>query len=276
MHLSFVQPHPPLVPLDHYFQRYLNKDIPDATLGDWCPQYQGQSRPANAATGPFDPGIIRRATAGYYALINHIDDCLAALLDQWRGYGSPDANDPLYIIFSSDHGEMLGDHQLFRKSLGYEASANVPFFISGHPKGPDNPSQSDELVCWEDIAPTILDLAGVDIHPSMEGHSLKPILEGNAFRSSRDHIFGQCGGGHHNLWIVTQEWKYLWFPKTNEEQLFHLKEDPTESHDLSGDHSQIQAMRDLMHEHTKNRDDLEYDHSQLQPCRNQPPKIFWP
>src|SRR5690606_15077088 len=133
LHLSFVQPHPPLTPLDPYFRLYLDKDLPGARLGDWAPPFSGSERgiAPDSPTGPFDPGIIRRATAAYYALITHVDHCIAAILDQWMGYRSPGVRDPLYILFSSDHGEMLGDHQLFRKSLGYEASARVPFFITG-------------------------------------------------------------------------------------------------------------------------------------------------
>lgn len=275
LHLSFVQPHPPLVPIGHYFDRYLGKELPPAHLGTWCPPYRGELRLADSATGPFDPEIIRRATAAYYGMINHIDDCIASILERWRGYGSPDAHDPLYILFSSDHGEMLGDHQLFRKSLGYESSARVPFFVTGQGV-PVHSTPSKELVCWEDIAPTILDLAGVGIPDCMEGISLAPLLRGENLPASRDHIFGQCAGHHHNLWIVTPQWKYLWFPSTNEEQVFDLTNDPYETRDVSGESPAIQELRGLMRHHVGGRDDLAYEPALLKPCANRPPKIFWP
>jgi len=275
LHLSFFYPHPPFVPLNHYLQRYLAKDIPPPILGDWCAQGAPGVTAPTSPTGPFDPEIMRRATAGYYALVNHIDDCIAHVLEQWLGYGTPDHNAPYYLMFSSDHGEMMGDHQLFRKSLGYEASARVPFFITGA-HVPIKPDTLDQLVCWEDVAPTLLDLAGVKIPESMDGVSLAPLLRGEPLAEKRDHLFGQCNGAHHNLWIVTARWKYLWFPTTNEEQLFDLKADPNECHDLSGESPALAEMRDLLASHVKNRADLSYDPAQLKPCANRPPKVFWP
>ncbi len=275
LHLSFVHPHPPLVPLDHYLQRYLAKDIPPAVLGEWCSKQTGGVIAPHSATGPFDSEIIRRATAAYYALINHIDDCIAHVLEQFAGYGSPDSRAPYYLLFSSDHGEMLGDHHLFRKSLGYEASARVPFFISGA-NVPIKSAGMDELVCWEDIAPTLLDLAGVEVPRSMDGVSLAPLVRGQALKQSRDHLFGECGGGYHNLWIVTKKWKYLWFPKTNEEQLFDLEQDPNECRDLSGESPVLAEMRRLLAGHVADRKDLSYGLAKLKPCANRPPLVFWP
>lgn len=275
LHLSFFHPHPPFVPLEHYLNRYLDKALPDPVVGEWSPAYSGEITQADSATGPFDPAMMRRAKAGYYALINQIDDLVAMVLEQWFQYHAPGASDPLYILFSSDHGEMLGQHQLFRKSLGYEASARVPFFLSGRNIHLPNIT-SDELVCWEDIAPTLLDLAGVEIPPSMEGISLAPLIRGERTAQQRDHIFGQCSGHHHNLWIVSDRWKYLWFPKTNEEQLFDLRHDPNECRDLSEESSALAEMRQRMAPHVAGREDIQYDPTLLRPCRNQPPKAFWP
>lgn len=274
LHLSFFHPHPPLVPLGFYFDRYLAKDLPPPMLGDWCVPGPGKIESPESATGPFDPAVMRRATAAYYALINHIDDCIAHVLERWTGYGSPESGAPLYILFSSDHGEMRGDHQLFRKSLGYEASARVPFFLSGHNVSLPA-TASDALVCWEDIAPTLLDLAGVDVPVSMEGRSLAPLLRGEKNPQPRDHIFGQCGGHFHNLWITTSRWKYLWFPKTSEEQLFDLQHDPGENQDLSAESSALGDMRAAMQAHVRGRADLSYRLEDLKPCGNRPPRIFW-
>lgn len=273
LHLSFFHPHPPLVPLDHYFQRYLDKELPPAVLGDWCAQGEPGVRSPDSATGPFDPAIIRRATAAYYALINHIDDCIAHVLDRWTGYGAAEAREPLYILFSSDHGEMRGDHQLFRKSLGYESAARIPFFLSGQ-NVPLPAAGSDELVCWEDIAPTLLDLAGVEIPGSMEGVSLAPLVRGERGLRTRDHVFGQCRGHFHNLWVTTARWKYLWFPQTNEEQLFDLANDPAERHDVSGEGPELAEMRNLLAAHVRGRDDLDYRRENLVPCGNRPPRVF--
>ncbi len=277
LHLSFTHPHPPLVPPRDYFERYLQKEVGDATVGKWAPAFQNDQPPVNAASaiGPFDPAIIRRARAAYFALINHIDDCIAFVLERWMEYGNPRVKEPLYVLFSSDHGEMLGDHQLFGKSRGYEASAHVPFFLSGY-NVPIVRGRCHDLVCWEDIAPTLLDLAGIPVPTSMDGRSLMPTVLGQASPlPSRDHLFGECGGSLHNLWIVAGAWKYLWFPKTNEEQLFHLEEDPHETEDRSSDRSALEPLRERMTAATARRTDLAYDRERLHPCEGRPPHIFW-
>ncbi|MET3870972.1 sulfatase-like hydrolase/transferase [Puniceicoccus vermicola] len=275
LHLSFFHPHPPFIPLKHYFDRYLEKDLSGPVIGEWAKQGEDARAAPDAVAGPFDEGTMKRAKAAYYALINHIDDCIAHILEQWTNL--PDVgNDPLYIIFSSDHGEMLGDHHLFRKSQGYEASAHVPFFLSGI--NVDLPSmETDDFVSWEDVAPTLLDLAGVVIPPSMDGRSLVSYLDGKEPDDAPDHIFGQCFGRFANLWVVNERWKYIWFAKTNEEQLFDLQNDPRETRDLSGTNTEnLQAMRKIMEGHVSGREDVTFDESALSPCANQPPKVFWP
>jgi arylsulfatase len=279
LHLSFFHPHPPLVPPAHYFDRYLAKDLPGPRLGSWAPGLAPGAAappvPPDSGVGPFDPGIIRRAIAAYYALINHIDDCIAFVLERWMEYGNPRAREPLYVLFSSDHGEMLGDHHLFRKSLGYEASARVPFFLSGF-NVPLPRRACDDLVCWEDIAPTLLDLAGVAVPACMDGRSLAPLVRGESpGLLPRERIFGQCAGPH-NCWITTGRWKYIWFPGTNEEQLFDLQNDPGETRDLSGESPAIEALREQMAAAVAGRSDLEFRRERLQPCANRPPRVFWP
>ncbi len=277
LHLSFTHPHPPLVPPRDYFERYLEKDLGTATIGDWAPEAVPPHLPLSpdSATGPFDPAIIRRARAAYFALINHIDDCVAFVLERWMEYGNPRAREPLYVLFSSDHGEMLGDHQLFRKSLGYESSAHVPFFVRGY-NAPTAKGTCPDLVCWEDIAPTLLDLGGVPIPDSMEGRSLAPNLLGQTPpEPARDFLFGQCGGGFHNLWIVEGPWKYIWFPATNEEQLFQLEEDPQETQDRSGTREALEPLRTRMAAAIAHRQDLSYVPEKLNPCAGAIPQIFW-
>jgi len=278
LHLSFLHPHPPLVPPRDYFERYLAKEVGDAILGEWCPEYDQNAGPLSpiSSTGPFDPAIIRRARAAYFALINHIDDCIAFVLERWMEYGNLREREPLYVVFTSDHGEMLGDHQLFRKSLGYEASAHVPFFITGYHTASVK-ARCEELVCWEDIAPTLIDLAGLPVPEGMDGRSLAPIVRGESGALPlRTHLFGQCEGPLHNLWIVEGPWKYLWFPKTNEEQLFNLEEDSSESRDRSGDAGALAPLRRRLRESIAQREDLDYREENLVPCAGAQPQIFWP
>jgi arylsulfatase A-like enzyme len=274
LHLSFFHPHPPLVPTRDYLDRYLEKDIPPSPQGEWVPTSPPRPGiPSDSAVGPFDPLQIRRARAAYYALIHHIDDCIAHVIESWREYGNPRAQDPLYVIFSSDHGEMLGQHQLFRKSLGYEASSHVPLFISGY-NVPIRPSRSQALACWEDLLPTVAELAGVELPGPVDGVSLAPLLRGESLHT-RDDLIGMCHGAHTNYFIVHGTHKYIWYEATQEEQLFNLETDPQELRDLSADTSLLEPLRDRMAATLAREGGAVYDRSRLTPCCNQPPRVLF-
>jgi len=273
LHLSFFHPHPPFIPPKSYFERYEKKEIPPPTYGEWVHDHEVKPGvPQDSATGPFDPYIMKRATAGYYALINHIDDCIAHVIERWREYGNDRAKDPLYILFTSDHGEMLGDHHLFRKSLGYEPSCHVPLFISGYNVDIEKGS-SEALHSWEDILPTIAELAGVELPGPVDGKSMAPALHKDN-TTGHDCIYGLCQGSHTNHWIVSGTNKYIWFPKTQEEQLFDLAKDPKETKDLSADETLLAPLRKRMSEKMDKEDRAGYVLENLKPCRNQPPQIF--
>ncbi|MGC9452420.1 MAG: sulfatase-like hydrolase/transferase [Oceanipulchritudo sp.] len=275
LHLSFFHPHPPLVPTRDYFDRYLAKSIPEPKIGEWAVGGDVRSGIApDSAVGPFDPEMIQRATAAYYALINHIDDCVAYVLERWREYGNDRAKQPLYVIFSSDHGEMLGDHHLFRKSLGYEASSHVPFFISGFNVDLPAGTTRDDLCCWEDLLPTVADLADIEVPSPVDGHSLFPGGKTREPSPHRDHLYGLCNGQHSNHFIVHGPWKYIWFPATNEEQLFHLGDDPCETSDLSANLDLLQPLRERMAAAPRHPQDPPYEAANLKPCRNQTPQVF--
>jgi len=274
LHLSFTAPHPPLTPPQAYWDRYAGLQMPAPNLGDWVPKVDEAPRGLHpdAACGPFDADVIRNAWVGYYALISHIDDCIAYVLERWQEYGNPRKDEPVWIVFSSDHGEMLGDHHLFRKSLPYEASSHVPFFLGGL-NVPQPQREIDALVCWEDIPPTLLDLAGVSIPDGMDGHSLAPVHRGKA-AAVRETIFGECGGGFDHHYVVHGDHKYIWWIKTNEEQLFDLKTDPGECHDLSGNAALLAPMRDLLAGHMAGRSHATYEPAKLRPLANATPGVF--
>lgn len=164
MHLSFVAPHPPLTPPQAYYDKYFRQHTVEPTIGSWAPQGTAQrGRPDDAMTGPFILQEMQDAMAGHWASINHIDDRIRYVLTRLFEYGSPRASEPTLIIFTSDHGELLGDHHLWRKTLPYEGSAHVPFIMSGRNMPDLKPGVSDELVCLEDVVATVLDRCGVDL-----------------------------------------------------------------------------------------------------------------
>jgi len=232
--VSFIAPHPPLVPPAPYMDRYLRCDLPEPVIGDWAEPPpgdglgQGQAPSRVHLTGE----ALRSARAGYYGLINHVDDQLNRLLNPVDGIDRS-ASDTI-VVFTSDHGEMLGDHYLWRKSVPYEPAARIPLLMRGPERlGLQPGCHSDTPVCLEDIMPTLLDLAGLDTPDTVEGRSLAPLLRGEAASSWRDHLHIEHAPQHHALTDGRE--KYIWHAGHGGEQFFRLTEDPNERRDLSGE-----------------------------------------
>jgi len=279
LHLSFWAPHPPLIPPQAYWDFYKDLDL-RPTLGQWTPPQPEQAPRGvapDAAVGPFDPEEIRRAIAGYFGLIHHIDDRIRAVLERYFVHGSSRVKEPTLIVFTSDHGEMLGDHHLFRKSLPYEAAAHVPFFIAGRHVD-ITPGTCDSLVGLEDVAATLLDILGLDLPDAYAGpresKSLAPALRGQPVKT-RDVLFGQLDAGRAaNLYCVQGPHKYIRFTATGEEQLFHVIDDPHECRDRSGE-MDLNRFRDAVTGYLKETGQPVPDNATLKPCANHPPSVFF-
>lgn len=137
------------------------------------------------------------------------------------------------VCFTSDHGELLGDHHLFRKSLPYEGSARIPLVL----QGPGIPRNRTSRVPAElrDVMPTLLDLAGLPIPEGVEGESLVPAIQGRT-DGFKAYIHGEHGAlGQAVHWITDGRTEYVWMSRTGKEQLFDLETDPCELHNAAGD-----------------------------------------
>ena len=139
-----------------------------------------------------------------------------------------------YVCFVSDHGEMLGDHHLFRKGWPYEGSAHVPLILSGPPGSGIRPDAAhDSVVELRDVMPTLLDCAGLPVPASVEGRSFLPMVRGDR-GNSRCVLHGEhtlFGGAVH--WLTDGHEKYVWSGHNGREQLFDLDGDPMERRDLA-------------------------------------------
>src|SRR5687767_10198181 len=179
---------------------------------------------------------MRRCRAGYYGLMSHVDDQVARLLDFMRLNGH--LRDTL-ILFTSDHGEMLGDHHMYRKTFPYEGSARVPFLLHAPASmGLRRGLTLDAPVGLQDVMPTLLDAAGLDVPDTVTGRSVLPLLrEGDAQPEWRDALHGEHSGIYQydlgNHYLVSDRHKFIWWSQTGREQLFDLQEDPHEMRDLA-------------------------------------------
>jgi arylsulfatase A-like enzyme len=240
---SYYAPHPPLIPPAFYLERYLRMDLPPAAIGDWAeePPNGGLGLPVDSHVTCLRGEALRSAQAGYFGLINQIDDQLYWLIRDFRAL-SGRAGRPWVIIFTTDHGEMLGDHDFFRKCEPYEGSARIPLLIQGSPElGLKAGQRSMAPVGLEDLMPTMLELAGLEAPAGVDGASLVPILRGEAERV-REWIHGEhspCYSRRQAYHMLTDgRMKYVWRPTGGQEQLFDLERDPQELRDLARERSE--------------------------------------
>ncbi|MCE5327048.1 MAG: sulfatase-like hydrolase/transferase [Planctomycetaceae bacterium] len=240
---SFYAPHPPLIPPAFYMERYLRMPLPPAAIGDWAspPPNDGLGAGIDSHYVNLAGEALRSAQAGYFGLINHIDDQIYWLMQDFMGKSHAAAR-PWVIIFTSDHGELLGDHHMFRKCEPYEGSAAVPMLICGSSKlSLARGAVCDQPVCLEDLMPTVLELAGLDCPVGIDGRSLVGVLRGRPNARVRDVLHGEhapCYSARQAFHMLTDgRCKYIWRPQDGSEQLFDLQTDPRELHDLSSDRS---------------------------------------
>lgn len=122
---SFVRPHPPFDAPAEYFEMYYGKELVEPALGDWVDRRLTESdgMVIDSVHGRHDAELRHQAMAGYYACITHIHHQIGRLVTALE----PDATcTNTVVVFTSDHGEMLFDHEKFRKVLPYEGGPRVP------------------------------------------------------------------------------------------------------------------------------------------------------
>jgi len=233
--LGFIAAHPPFQPPPFYLDRYLRARLPDPVIGDWAvpprPEELGNEDYVSAHRIKLPAEAQRCMQAAYFGLLNHVDDQLRRLINPVKGIRHCDDT---IIILTSDHGEMLGDHYLFRKSVAYEGSARVPFLISAPPAfGIRKGLIVHAPTTHADIMPTLLDMLDMDIPDSVDGLSLYPLLRGERPSAWRDALHIEHSP-HHQCLTDGRE-KYIWEPSDGREHLFDLTVDPGERHDLAQD-----------------------------------------
>jgi len=240
LNISFARPHSPYVPPQCYFDRYLQAELPTPYVGAWAAMHDDPETALdpNAWRGRMRPEQIRRARAGYYGSISFIDTQIGRLIN-WMRRDARDLMSNTWIVFTSDHGDMQGDHHLWRKTYAYEGSARIPFCIVppgalGRPQRP----VADEIIELRDVMPTLLAAAGLPIPGTVDGRSLVPLMTAPA-PDWRPYIHGEhctCYAAEQEMQYVTDgRRKFIWLPRIDREQFFNLEADPGEEHDLIDD-----------------------------------------
>jgi arylsulfatase len=230
-YIGYRHPHPPLVPLREYVDRYRDVPIDDPVLGDWAQEANESKLPAllredRSLRGFYPAQFIREARLAFYALCTHIDHQIRLLIGTLHQEGILDNT---IIVFTSDHGDMLGNHGLWSKSRFFEPSANIPMIVQGVAGCPrvSHHRTDDRLVALQDVMPTLLDLAGINIPATVTGQS-------TFSKERRAHLYGEIFENERaNRMIRTERHKLIYYPAGNRSQLFDLQNDPLEEHDLA-------------------------------------------
>jgi len=222
-YLSYMHPHPPLWPLREYLDIYRRHKPNMPYVGDWA---HGASphvlRSRAMKHGEPNEAFIEDARAAFYAQCTYIDHQLRAVLGTLR---EERLQDNTMILFSSDHGDLLGDHGMWGKALYYEQAACVPMLLCGTAQDGrvGHHRVDDRLVGWQDVMPTLLDLAGLPLPKSVEGCSM-------VGEKRREHLFGEIGDTPISATRMMHDGRHklIYYPAGNVVQLFDLLEDPDE------------------------------------------------
>ena len=234
---SHLRPHSPYDPPQFFWDMYISRELPEVPVGGWAAKHDVPSPGLDrtAWRGRITPEQNQRMRAGYMGCCTHIDYELGRMMEEMGRMGV--LNNTI-ILFTSDHGDMMGDHHLYRKTYAYEGSARIPFLVR-YPNGLDLPSGTFEhIVGLQDVMPTLLEAVGVEIPDSVTGSSVFRAIRGEPWREFFHGEHSPCYSAEEAIQYITDgREKYIYFPTTGEEQFFDLARDRQELHDLSKDPS---------------------------------------
>jgi choline-sulfatase len=229
MTVSLTHPHDPYTIEKKYWDMYEDVDIelPDVTI----PREEQDShskrllKVCDLWDKNFTSGQIKRARRAYYGAVSYVDDCIGKLLQTLKDCR---LDEDTIVVFSGDHGDMLGERGLWYKMSYFEASVRVPLLI--HHPATFAPHRVSSNVSTLDILPTLVDLVHTKLWPGLpiDGTSLLPHLQNR--EGGSDTVFAEyCGEGTiaPMMMIRRGAWKYITCP-ADPPQLYNLVTDPKE------------------------------------------------
>jgi len=230
--VGFVRPHVPLVAPSAYFNAHDVEDMdpPDVPDGDQDDIPAPGLSLTSQRTKLTDPARKREVIQAYSAAVAFMDDQVGRVLDALEQHGHADDT---IVVFTSDHGYHLGEHDLWQKLSLHEESVRVPLIIA---RPGDRAARRDALAEQIDVYPTLAELAGLPIPTHVEGKSLVPVLDDPA-AEVRDAAFSRNGRGR---LVRTERYAYLAWDEGSAE-LYDMDADPDQFRNLAThpDHAEI-------------------------------------
>ena len=254
---SFPDPHHPMCPPGKWFDRHRPDEMElPRTVDDpleAAPEHLRRIARTHPSRQPYwvypcgidgDHDLARAAIAATYGMVELIDDCVGQILDAVARAGAADST---IVVFTSDHGDMMGDHGLFLKGcMHYRGTLAVPLVIAS-PK--HRPARTMSLASSVDLGPTLLDLVGLNRYDGIQGVSLVPVLDDPAASVREAVLIEDDIPGGARSWgnmpdktrtLIAGGMKYTRH-STGEDQLFCLDDDPDEMVELSADFPTLHA-----------------------------------
>ena len=240
--ISIGPPHPPMVVSEPYFSMYPPQKIPvPVSLGDSRANSPYQKDAGLTDNSYRNPRNIQQMTSIYYGMVTEVDAWVGKILKRLDELG---LRDNTLVIFTSDHGEMLGDHGMHGKFVFYEGSVHVPLLMR-LPKviAPNTVIQAP--ASQMDLFSTILDYCGKPGHES-EGNSLRPLIEGREEGAGRFVVSEWPNTRVPGFMVCDGRWKLLYGRAASApslDALYDLQTDPNELNNLIGNNPDKAAHR---------------------------------
>jgi arylsulfatase A-like enzyme len=263
-------PHRPWQPDEKHAKKWENVQVPEPdTFND---DYATRSDAAREATMRIDKHLTptdlkreppkglsetelkkwkyQRYMHDYLACVESVDDNVGRLLDYLDRNGLAENT---IVIYTSDQGFFLGDHDWFDKRFMYEESLRMPFLVRW-PAKVKAATASDGMILNVDFAPTLLDCAGLKVPDDMQGKSFLPLLRGETpkdWRTSMYYRYYHYPQDHRvqpHYGVRTERWKLIYFNKIDQWELFDLQKDPHELKNLYADPAHAETVKTLKEE----------------------------
>lgn len=230
--VGFVRPHVPFVsPRKYYepFKPYDKNELPEKVPGDWDDIPKPGINYKTSLNMKMDIRRQKKALGGYYAAVSFMDAQVGKVLDELDEAG---LTDKTIIIFTSDHGYHLGEHDFWAKVSLHEESAAVPLIICVPGK---KPAVCDSLVEMLDLYPTTAKLCGLKVPERLQGQDISPMLDDPAYEV-RDAAFS-VAPARKGFLLREDDWAYIQYEEDASKgiELFDMRKDPLQYTNLAGD-----------------------------------------
>jgi iduronate 2-sulfatase len=227
--VGFVRPHVPFVAPKKYFDMYPPEQmtLPEKVPGDWDDIPKPGINYKTSVNMQMDEVQQKKAVSGYYAAVSFMDAQVGKVLDALEKSGQADNT---IIIFTSDHGYHLGEHDFWAKVSLRDESARVPLIISVPGK---MPGVSDSLVELLDLYPTTAKLCGLEVPARLQGKDISPILD-DPKATVHDTVFSVAGTSK-GLMLRDDRWVFIQYTEDASKgiELFDMQNDPQQFTNLA-------------------------------------------